>query len=184
MPGTSTSRLSRLLLTLLLPRNSLAFVNTTATGIAYGQKPGRSLKILVYPIAAVFTNVREFRVVLLPRVCSTVSPARRLARWVRGGKETTILERVPSTVRLGKLPPLPPSSSEEVTCLRTLIYSHRSGPNGVVADQGGAGWGGLRCFAGEYPYLVWNNPRLCGVSPPRLGIISVGCCLVYEKWPC
>ena len=41
-------------------RNSLTFVNTTA--IAYGQKPGRSLKVLVYAIAVVFTNVRELRV--------------------------------------------------------------------------------------------------------------------------
>jgi len=41
-------------------RNSLTFVNTTA--IAYMQKVGRSLNILVYAIAVVFTNVRELRV--------------------------------------------------------------------------------------------------------------------------
>ena len=41
-------------------RNSLTFVNSAA--IAYGQKVGRSLKILVYAIAVVFTNPRELRV--------------------------------------------------------------------------------------------------------------------------
>jgi len=44
----------------LYTRNSLTFVNTTA--IAYTQKVGRSLNILVYAIAVVFTNVRELRV--------------------------------------------------------------------------------------------------------------------------
>ena len=44
-------------------RISLTFVNTTA--IAYGQKVDRSLKILVYAIAVVFTNVRELRVQVL-----------------------------------------------------------------------------------------------------------------------
>jgi len=48
-------------LALLATRNSLTFVNTTA--IAYTQKVGRSLKMLVYAIAVVFTNVRELRVV-------------------------------------------------------------------------------------------------------------------------
>ena len=41
--------------------NSLTFVKTTA--IAYGQKSGRGLRILVYAIAVgVFENVRELRV--------------------------------------------------------------------------------------------------------------------------
>jgi len=46
---------------ILIPaRNSLTFVNTTA--IAYMQKGGGSLKILVHAIAVVFTYVRELRV--------------------------------------------------------------------------------------------------------------------------
>ena len=39
----------------------MTFVNTTA--IAYGQKIGRSLIILVYALAVVFTNVMRLRVV-------------------------------------------------------------------------------------------------------------------------
>jgi len=42
-------------------RKRMTFVNTTA--IAYGQKIGRSLMVLVYAIAVVFTNVMRLRVV-------------------------------------------------------------------------------------------------------------------------
>jgi len=38
----------------------MTFVNTTV--IAYGQKIGRSLMVLVYAIAVVFTNVMRLRV--------------------------------------------------------------------------------------------------------------------------
>jgi len=52
---------------LSLTRKRMTFVS--AAVIVYGQKIGRSLMILVYAIAVVFTNVMRLRVVGIGGVC-------------------------------------------------------------------------------------------------------------------
>ena len=50
---------------------------------------------------------------------------------------------------------------------RTLIYSHRSGPNGVVNRSGAEPEGGLRCFVGEYHTWFGITPVMLGFAKTR-----------------